>query len=51
MLILYNAAGKTKPVKNKKEFILPWPQDNRLIAAGIITILIEMQGGDFFCQY
>lgn len=50
MVILYNAAGKAKTVKNRKEFKLPWPQDNRLIAVRIITILMEVQGGDFFGQ-
>lgn len=48
MVILYNAAGKIKTVKNRKEFKLLWPQDNRFIAAGIITILMKVQGGDFF---
>lgn len=48
MVILYNAAEKAKAVKNMKELKLLWPQNNRLIAVRIITIMMEMQGGGVF---
>lgn len=48
MVILYNAPGKAKTVKIRKELKLPWPQNNRLIAGRLITILMDVQGRDFF---